>query len=126
MTLRERAAKLKADVAAVCLAMKRRETPWCAKALAAVTVCYALSPLDLVPDFIPVLGYLDDVILLPALIALTVRCIPPDVMDACRAEAAAGLSAGSKQKLLYALPVVAVWGAALFFIVRAIVRAVKG
>ena len=70
MTLKERAGKLKADVPAVFLALKDGETPLSAKVLAAVTVGYALSPVDLIPDFIPVLGYLDDVLLLPALIAL--------------------------------------------------------
>lgn len=68
MTLKERAKKLKRDVPAVFLALKDRETPLLAKITAAVTVAYALSPIDLIPDFIPVLGYLDDVLLLPALI----------------------------------------------------------
>ena len=75
MTLKERAKKLKRDVPAVFLALKDRETPLLAKITAAVTVAYALSPIDLIPDFIPVLGYLDDVLLLPALIALTIRLL---------------------------------------------------
>ena len=79
MTLKERAKKLKRDVPAVFLALKDRETPLLAKITAAVTVAYALSPIDLIPDFIPVLGYLDDVLLLPALIALTIRLIPKEV-----------------------------------------------
>ncbi len=57
MTLKERAAKLKTDVTAVFLALRRTETPWTAKLVAAVTVAYALSPIDLIPDFIPVLGF---------------------------------------------------------------------
>ena len=73
MDLRERAKKLKTDVPAVFLALKKKETPWYAKIMAAIVVVYALSPVDLVPDFIPILGYLDDVIILPALIALTVK-----------------------------------------------------
>ena len=73
MNLRERAKKLKTDVPAVFLALKKKETPWYAKIMAAIVVVYALSPVDLVPDFIPILGYLDDVIILPALIALTVK-----------------------------------------------------
>ena len=79
MTLKERARKLKQDVPAVFLALKGRDTPLLAKILAGVTVAYALSPIDLIPDFVPVLGYLDDVLLLPALIALTVKLIPNKV-----------------------------------------------
>ncbi|MEG1593054.1 MAG: DUF1232 domain-containing protein, partial [Oscillibacter sp.] len=59
MDWKARAQQLKTDVPAVFLALGRKETPWMAKALAAVTVCYALSPIDLIPDFIPLLGYLD-------------------------------------------------------------------
>ena len=61
MNLKERANKLNTDIPAVFLALKHRRTPVLAKVIAAVTVCYALSPIDLVPDFIPILGYLDDV-----------------------------------------------------------------
>ena len=84
MTLKERARKLKQDVPAVFLALKDRDTPLLAKILAGVTVAYALSPIDLIPDFVPVLGYLDDVLLLPALIALTVKLIPKKVWVAVR------------------------------------------
>lgn len=76
MKLKERAKKLKADVPTIFLALKDNDTPILAKILAGVIVAYALSPIDLIPDFIPVLGYMDDVILLPALIALTVKLIP--------------------------------------------------
>ena len=75
MTLKERAQSLKRDIPAVLLALKDKDTPISAKVLAGITVCYALSPVDLIPDFIPVLGYLDDLILLPALIALTVKLV---------------------------------------------------
>ena len=67
--LKDRAKKLKTDIPAVFLALKDKRTPWYARILAAVIVVYALSPIDLIPDFIPVLGYLDDLIILPALIA---------------------------------------------------------
>ena len=63
MSLKDRAKQLKTDIPAVFLALKRKETPWHAKLLAGLTVGYALSPIDLIPDFIPVLGYLDDLIL---------------------------------------------------------------
>ena len=67
MDLKARAKKLKADIPAIFLALKDKNTPLPAKIAAAVTVSYALSPIDLIPDFIPVLGYLDDLIILPAM-----------------------------------------------------------
>ena len=67
MDLKARAKKLKADIPAIFLALKDKNTPLHAKIAAAVTVGYALSPIDLIPDFIPVLGYLDDLIILPAM-----------------------------------------------------------
>ena len=122
MTLKERAKQLKTDIPAVFLALKKRETPWTAKLLAALTVGYALSPIDLIPDFIPVLGYLDDLIILPAMVALTVRLIPAEVMAGCRAEAE-GLWKDSKPKRwYYAIPIVLVWLLVVWLIVRAIVK----
>ena len=73
MDLKVRAKKLKTDIPALFLALKDDNTPIIAKIFAGNTVAYALSPVDLVPDFIPVLGYLDDVILLPMLVALTIK-----------------------------------------------------
>lgn len=81
MNIKERAKKLKTDIPAIFLALKDEETPSSAKIIAAITVAYALSPIDLIPDFVPILGYLDDVILLPALVALTVRLIPKEIME---------------------------------------------
>lgn len=123
MTLKDRAKQLKTDIPAVFLALRRRETPWVAKLLAGVTVAYALSPIDLIPDFIPVLGYLDDLILLPALVALTVRLVPASVMDECRAEAAELWKDGKPKRWYYAVPIVLVWLLVVFLIVRAIVTA---
>jgi uncharacterized membrane protein YkvA (DUF1232 family) len=80
---------IKRDVHALYLAARDPRVPWYAKALAAVVAGYALSPIDLIPDFIPVLGYLDDVILVPLGIFLVVRLIPPDIMAEHRDLAAA-------------------------------------
>lgn len=122
MTLRERAKQLKTNIPAVFLALKRRETPWIAKLLAGLTVGYALSPIDLIPDFIPVLGYLDDLIILPALIALTCRLIPAEVMEECRAEAEGMWRDGKPKRWYYAVPIVLIWLLIAFLIVRAVVR----
>jgi len=80
---------IKRDVHAVWLAARHPDTPWYAKALALAVAAYALSPIDLIPDFIPVLGYLDDLLIVPLGILLVMRLVPPSVMAACRAEAAA-------------------------------------
>jgi len=122
MTLKERAKQLKTDIPAVFLALKKRETPWTAKLLAALTIGYALSPIDLIPDFIPVLGYLDDLIILPAMVALTVRLVPAEVMASCRTEAEGLWKDGKPKRWYYAIPIVLVWLLVVFLIVRAILK----
>jgi uncharacterized membrane protein YkvA (DUF1232 family) len=87
--VRDWARLIKRDVHALYLARRDPRVPWYAKALAALVAGYALSPIDLIPDFIPVLGYLDDVILVPLGIAIVIRLIPPEVMAEHRALAAA-------------------------------------
>lgn len=79
---------LKRDIVALWLAARDRRTPWHAKAVAGVVAAYAFSPIALIPDFIPVLGYLDDLIVLPLGIALAIRLIPPELMSQFRKEAA--------------------------------------
>lgn len=120
MNLKENARKLKKDVPAVFLAMKDKETPVLAKILAALTVGYALSPVDLIPDFIPVLGYLDDLILLPALIALTIKLIPALVWERCIKEAEDMWNDNKPKKWYYAIPIVMIWLLIIWLIVKAI------
>lgn len=88
--------------------------------LAVVTVGYALSPIDLIPDFIPVLGYLDDVILLPALIALTIRLISEDVWTRCRQQSENMRKDGKPMKWYFAIPIVVIWLLIIWLIVKAI------
>lgn len=120
MTLKERATSLKRDIPAVFLALKSKQTPIPAKILAAITVAYALSPIDLIPDFIPVLGYLDDVLLLPGLIALTVRLIPRETLESCRRQAQGMWQEGRPKKWYYALPIVAMWGLVVLLLVKVV------
>jgi len=87
--LRTWARGLKREAHALALAARHPATPWPAKLVAGLVVAYALSPIDLIPDVIPLLGYLDDLILLPIGIALAIRLIPPEVLAECRAQAAA-------------------------------------
>lgn len=90
--LKSRAKALKRDTLAVWYASRDKRTPWYARLLALLVAAYALSPVDLIPDFIPVLGYLDDLILIPAGIALTLRLIPPEVMADARVRAESSLA----------------------------------
>ena len=85
--LKKWAKDVKRDVLALYLAARDPRVPWYAKALAALVAAYALSPIDIIPDFIPVLGYLDDLILLPLGIAAVVRLIPDEVMADLRSQA---------------------------------------
>ena len=122
MNLKERAKKLKTDIPAVFIALKKKETPLSAKIAAGVTIAYALSPIDLIPDFIPVLGYLDDLIILPALVALTIKLIPEEVFSRCREESQSLWQNGRPKKWYYALPVVIIWGLIAFLIIKAIIK----
>ena len=118
MDWKGRAARLKRDIPAVFLAMRRKETPLLAKVLAGVAVAYALSPVDLIPDFIPVLGLLDDLLLLPLLVAGAVRRIPAQVMDDCRVQAEGMWRDGKPKRWYYAVPIVALWALLLFVLLK--------
>nr|WP_232710347.1 YkvA family protein [Mariprofundus aestuarium] len=85
--LRQWAATLKTNLQALYLAAKHPETPWLAAAIAVAVVAYALSPIDLIPDFIPVIGYLDDLLIVPTGIWLAIHLIPDPVWQACREKA---------------------------------------
>ena len=114
------ARRIKRDGVTLWFAGRHPQTPWYAKALGIFVVAYALSPIDLIPDFIPVLGYVDDVLLLPGLIWLAVRLLPPDVLAQCRSQAdewmlTKGAKPGSRAG---AVLVVALWlalGAAAWY-----------
>lgn len=105
--LRRWARALKRDVVALYLAARDPRVPWYAKAVAACVAAYALSPIDLIPDFIPVLGYLDDLIILPLGILLAVRLVPPEVMAELRAEA--DRRAARPTSRIAAIVIVALW-----------------
>jgi uncharacterized membrane protein YkvA (DUF1232 family) len=97
-SLERRASKLKRQLWALFLAWKDPATPALAKVVIAVAVAYAVSPIDLIPDFIPVLGQLDDLVLLPLLVALAIRLIPPEVAERTRREAWKHLESGDRFK----------------------------
>lgn len=87
MNIGEKLKSLKKDVAALYLAYRRPDVPLYAKIIAIIVVGYALSPIDLIPDFIPVLGYLDDLVLIPLGVALVIKMVPANIMSECREQA---------------------------------------
>jgi uncharacterized membrane protein YkvA (DUF1232 family) len=93
-TLKTWANRVKHDGVTLWFAGKHAATPWYAKALGVFVVAYALSPIDLIPDFIPVVGYLDDVLLLPGLIWLSIKLLPPEVLADCRDQADVWMTRG--------------------------------
>jgi len=106
--LRQWAEEITRDVYAIYLARRDPRVPWYAKALAVCVAAYAVSPIDLIPDFIPILGYVDELLILPLGILLVVKMIPADVMAEQRVRAAAALErpAGTTA----AAVIVAIWG----------------
>ncbi len=121
----EKAEALETQVFALYLAYRDPRTPWYAKALALGVVAYALSPIDLIPDFIPVLGYLDDLLIVPAGVLLVIKLVPPQVMDECKRRAAEMQAEGAPQFRWMGLVVVLLWLAVLAFIVVLGVRFIR-
>ncbi len=111
---------LKLEVLALWFALKHPKMPFWAKVVCFIAVAYALSPIDLIPDFIPVLGYLDDLILVPALVWLALKLIPAEVMNQSRAQAVEWINSNqSKPKSYIGLfIVVAIWLICLAFALK--------
>lgn len=120
------AKRIKWDAVMLWFARRHPDTPLVAKVLCVFAVAYALSPIDLIPDFIPVLGYVDDVLLLPAMIWLAVRLLPPHVIDSCRVQADEWILEHHAKPTSYvgAIAIVIVWMIAIYFCWRLFVRAV--
>lgn len=120
MDIKRKAKELEFKLAAIYIAFKRKDTPVIAKVFAGLAIVYAFSPIDLIPDFIPVLGYLDDIIIVPALAAAAIRFIPKYIMEECRLEAETVWKEGKPKRWLYALPVIIIWAALLLIIIFSI------
>ena len=114
---KQRAKKLKTEVNALSLAYRHPQAPWYAIAFAGLVIAYSLSPIDLIPDFVPVLGYLDDLILVPLGITLAIRMIPEAVMDECRAQAEAEPWAGKPKNWFGAAIIVALWVVCIVWVI---------
>lgn len=120
--LKEKIQSLNEHIGALTIAVKREDTPLYAKIMCWMTVAYALSPIDLIPDFIPVLGYLDDLIILPFLIWLSVKMIPEEIMRECIEQAKEMKDESPEKKKRYAIPIIVIWIIIIVFIVRLFLR----
>ena len=106
---KQRVRHLKGETFALYLAARHPATPWYAKLFVAGIVAYAFSPIDLIPDFVPVLGYVDDLILIPIGITLAIRMIPPAVLTECRARAQESMAGGKPVSRAAAAVIVGIW-----------------
>ena len=106
---RQWARQLKTETFALYLAYKDPRVPWYARLLAVVVVGYAFSPIDLIPDFIPVLGYLDDLVLIPLGVILVIKLIPSDVLSECRQQARATMAQNKPIHRTAAVVIVTIW-----------------
>ena len=122
---KHRASQLKVETYALYLACRDPRVPWYAKAFVAIVVGYALSPIDLIPDFIPVLGYLDDLVLVPLGITLAIRMIPKTVLEECRANAAELLNQDKPRNWVAASIIVLIWLLSLALVGAVVLRTIK-
>jgi uncharacterized membrane protein YkvA (DUF1232 family) len=123
-TWKKRARELKTEMFALYLAYKDPRVPLYAKIFAAVVVGYAFSPIDLIPDPIPILGYLDDLVLIPLGVALAIKMIPPDVLADCRAQASTRMEQGKPVNRVASAIIVAIWVLLALLTVILIVRSI--
>ena len=110
--------QLRSEVYALYLASKHPRTPWYAKTFAVLIVGYALSPIDLIPDIIPVVGYLDDLIIVPAGIALLIKMIPEEVLEECREKARFQSLSKQRRNWIAATVIVLIWLSAIYITLR--------
>jgi len=101
--------KLEKEVMALYLASKRKDVPWNVKIVLALVVGYALSPIDLIPDFIPVLGYLDDIIIVPLGISLAIKLVPKEILDECRVQAEEAFNTGKPKNWIAGVTIILIW-----------------
>jgi uncharacterized membrane protein YkvA (DUF1232 family) len=121
---RARARSLKKEIVAIYYAYRDPRTPVLAKIVILVTLGYALSPIDLIPDFIPVLGYLDDLVIVPALIALSLRLLPAKVMKEAR-DKAASETLQLKKNWFFAVLFILIWIALLVTVIIGVIGLLK-
>ena len=124
-SLRAKAKKLESETYALYLAYRDPRTPWHARALAAFVVAHTVSPIDLIPDFIPVIGYLDDLVITPLGLYLALRMIPPEVLADARRQAARASAEGRIKTRAGVAIVLSVWGFGAIVLVVILARLIQ-
>lgn len=117
--------QVKTETYALYLAYKDARVPWYAKVFAACVVGYAFSPIDLIPDFVPILGYLDDLVLVPLGLTLALKMIPGEVLEECRQKAQEALSQDKPRNWTAGIVIAALWLLMIALVTVAVVRAIK-
>jgi uncharacterized membrane protein YkvA (DUF1232 family) len=116
------AQRLKVDAYTLYLVMRHPGVPWYARLLAAAVAGYAFSPIDLIPDFIPVLGYLDDLLIVPAGVYLALKLVPRPVLEECRQQARLAMAQGKPVSRVAAAVIIVIWAVlilvAIYFLVQ--------
>jgi len=120
MSFKAKMKEISIKITQVYVSIKSNKTPWYAKVIGASAVIYALSPIDLIPDFIPLIGYLDDLIILPLLITLTIKLIPKELWHEFEEESKLIWKDGKPVKWYYAIPVLLIWLAVIALIIYVI------
>jgi uncharacterized membrane protein YkvA (DUF1232 family) len=121
-SLKQKAKELRTEAHALYLACKDPRVPWYARAFALCVAGYAFSPIDLIPDFIPVIGYLDDLIIVPLGIVLAIKMIPPDVLEDSRKKARECADQKKRVGWIAAFVIVGIWAVFLFFIFKLVTK----
>jgi uncharacterized membrane protein YkvA (DUF1232 family) len=120
--LKEKAKQVAQNLSILYIAYKRKDVPIIAKIIIIIAIVYALSPIDLIPDFIPVLGYLDDLLILPVLIYVSIKIIPKKALEECKEEAKKTKIDGKNKKWYYGMPIIVIWLIIGIIIVKNILR----
>ena len=119
--LKYKSRALKTELIALYLSMKDSRTPIKAKILIALTVSYAFSPIDLIPDFIPVIGYLDDLIIMPLLITAAIKLIPKEVLNENRAKAKENIKVRTRLGIYTAIIIILIWTIVIAFLLSKLI-----
>ena len=113
---------LKKNIQILYLCCKSPKTPWYAKVIAILTVAYAISPIDLIPDFIPIIGYLDDLLILPLGIILSIKLIPKEVFNECKASLVEPFKITKTLKLISILMILLFWLLIIYFCLKLLTK----
>lgn len=116
--IKAKAKQLKKQITVVYLAYMHKDIKWYTKAFLLLILVYALSPIDLIPDFVPILGYLDDIILIPLGIVLAMKMIPKKIWEECRQQAENGVNIDKRYKRIGAILIILIWAIVISIILR--------